>query len=85
MYYIQNTDRGFLGNAIFFWGLGGRGYTADLNKAQKYTEEDARVICLGNPEKNKAWPVEYLENNEGKQTIIDSQYIDSEFIKTFKK
>lgn len=40
-------------------------------------------ICQGNPEKNKAWPVEYIDNNEGIKRIIDMQYIEDSEIKIF--
>lgn len=40
-FYIQNTERGYLGNAMIFWGKNGNGYTSDLNNCGKYSEEDA--------------------------------------------
>ena len=43
LYYIQDS-RSYLGNAILWWGLNSQGYTADLNKAQKYTKEEAIKI-----------------------------------------
>jgi hypothetical protein len=84
-YYIQNTHTGYLGNAIMFWKINNNGYTADLNNSKQFTEEEAKNICQGNPEKNKAWPVDYIDNNKGIQRVIDSQYIDSVHIKEFEK
>lgn len=83
LYYIQNTSAGYLGNSPMWWGVNRRGYTANLNAAHKFTKEEAQQICLGNPEKNKAWPVDYIDGNEGIQRIVDSQYMDSSFIETF--
>jgi hypothetical protein len=80
-YYIQNTNAGYLGNAIIFWAKGRNGYTADLNNSHKFTEEEAEDICKGDPEKNKAWAVDYIDNNKGIQRIVDSQYLKSENIK----
>ncbi len=80
-YYIQNTNVGYLGNAIIFWAKGRNGYTADLNNSHKFTEEEAKQICNGNPEKNKAWAVDYIDNNKGIQRVTDSQYLDSNNIK----
>ncbi len=80
-YYIQNTCAGFLGNSIVFWAIDSRGYTPDLQKSHKFTEEEAKEICQGNPVKNKAWPVEYIENNVGIQRVIDSQFLDHKNIK----
>jgi hypothetical protein len=82
-YYIQNKDRGYLGNAIIFWAKDRRGYTADLNKAHVFTKEEAEQICNRNPEKNKAWNVDYINNNKGIQKIVDSQYLDESEIETF--
>ena len=83
MYYIQNTKQGYLGNAIVFWALNSNGYTAKLEKAQKFTYEEAKKICEGNPEKNKAWAVDYIDNNEGTARLTDSQYLDESNIVNF--
>lgn len=83
LFYIQNIDAGFLGNAIMFWRKGRCGYTANLDNSEIFTEDDAAKICRGNPSKNKAWPVKYIDKNKGIQRIVDSQYIFSEHIKTF--
>ena len=80
-YYIQNADAGYLGNAIMFWAKGRNGYTADLDNSEQFTEEEAKRICLGNPEKNKAWGVGYIDTNKGIQRIVDSQYLDYDSIK----
>lgn len=82
-YYIQNKNAGYLGNAILFWAKGRNGYTADLDNSEIFTEEEAKSICNGNPDKNKAWPVEYIDANKGIQRIVDSQYLESDNIKTF--
>lgn len=82
-YYIQNTNAGFLGNALLFWKKGRAGYTADLNMAEQFSEDDARKICQGDPEKNKAWPVDYIDNSKAIQRIADDQYLEPENIKQF--
>lgn len=82
-YYIQNKNAGYLGNSIMFWALGNNGYTAKLNQAQQYTYEEAKVICRGNPTKNKAWPVEYINDNKGTALVTDSQYLESSNIVIF--
>lgn len=35
-YYVQDA-RSYVGNAVLWWGLDGRGYVTDLSKAHKYT------------------------------------------------
>lgn len=78
LFYIQNRDAGFLGNAPIFWAKNSSGYTSNLNNCHQFTEEEAKKICLGNPNKNKAWPVKYIDCNEGIQRVVDSQYLDYE-------
>ncbi len=58
LFYIQNANAGHLGNSFLWWGLNRSGYTNDLNAAHKFTEAEAKEICTGNPDKNKAWPCE---------------------------
>ena len=84
-YYIQNKKAGYLGNAILFWAKGRNGYTANLDNSEIFEEEEAREICLGNPVKNVAWSVDYIDNNRGIQRIIDSQYITAMGTKDFEK
>ena len=83
-YYIQNTNAGFLGNSIYFWGQDGSSYTAKLEKAKKFTHKEAKDICEVDPKKYKAWPVEYIVNNDGTATVTDSQYLNREMIVDFK-
>jgi hypothetical protein len=72
LYYIKN---GFVGNAISWWAVDGKGYTTDITKAGKYSEDEARSICR-RPE-DTAWPVGYVDGNEkAHKMIIDGQYLD---------
>jgi len=84
-YYIQNTHSGYLGNSILFWALNSQGYTAKLEKAHQFTYDEAKKICDGSPDKNKAWPVDYIDNNDGTARVTDSQYLDKSHIQTFSK
>lgn len=85
-YYIQNTESGYLGNSIMFWAVTG-GYTPKLEKAEKFTWQEAKEICEceNTPGKYKAWSVEYIDNNEGTARVTDSQYLDESGIVNFKK
>jgi hypothetical protein len=84
-YYIQNKDAGFMGNAIVFHAQNSNGYTAKLEKAHQYTYDEAKGICQGDPGKNKAWPVDYIDNNVGTARHTDSQYLSNENIVDFDK
>ena len=59
LYYIQN--QGFVGNAIIWWRVDGRGYTTDIREAGKFTKEEAKEI-IKRPE-DTAWPCSYIDNN----------------------
>lgn len=71
-YYIRNE--GYLGNALIWWAKGNSGYTCDINKAGKYTEEEAKSKCK-RPE-DSAYKCKYIDNLlEAQKLIIDSQYV----------
>lgn len=75
MYYIQN---GYVGNAMCWWGLNSRGYTTDINKAQRYTAEEAENI-IKRPQ-DIAWECDHIDNNlDARKTIIDSQYLNYDY------
>lgn len=59
MFYIQN--RLPVGNCVQWWADGGHGYTCDLDRAGKYTREEALRIVRGRPAIDKAWPVEEID------------------------
>ena len=81
LYYIQNE--GYLGNAMRWLGVDSKGYTSDIRKAGKYTEEQAKRICR-RPE-DTAWECEYIDSlEEAKKLIIDMQHVDSKHSRTFR-
>lgn len=82
-YYIQNKEAGFLGNSIIFWALNSSGYTANIENAHKYSYEEAKKICNGNPEKNKAWLVDDIDYNIGTHLTTDCQYLNNDSIVKF--
>jgi hypothetical protein len=45
LYYIRTE--GYSGNTLIWWRPNSKGYTADLNKAGKYSKEEAKKICKG--------------------------------------
>ena len=74
MYYVRNE--GYLGNALIWWGEKGNGYTCDIRKAGKFTEEQAIKICQ-RPE-DSYYKCDYIDGlSEAKKLIIDSQFVDS--------
>ena len=70
-YYIQN---GWIGNAISWWAIGG-GYTTEINKAERFTKEEAKAI-IQRPE-DKAWECNHVDKClKAHKLIIDGQYLD---------
>lgn len=79
-FYIQNA--GFCGNAMFWWGKDMSGYVTNIRQAGKYTEEQAKIICMR--KEDTAWPCSYIDNlTEAQKLIIDCQYPDPAQIKTW--
>jgi len=76
LFYIQN---GFVfGKAVLWWARDGSGYSTDINKAGKYTLEQATRI-IQRPE-DSAWPCDYIDSNlDAKKTIVDGQYLDKKY------
>ena len=78
-YYIQN---GYIGNSMYWWAIDSKGYTTNIKKAHKFTEEEAMSI-LHNNEKDKrrnerVWDAEYIDNSPSAHvTIIDSQFLEN--------
>lgn len=73
LYYIQN---GYVGNAILWWAIDSKGYTTEIEKAGKYTKQEAKEI-IKRPQ-DIAWECKYIDNNlRARKLIIDAQYLDS--------
>jgi len=72
LYYIQDT-RGFVGNSVLWWGVNGGGYTTDIEKAGKYTEDEAQKICK-NRNTDRAFPCKYIDSIISKH--VDMQNVD---------
>jgi len=50
-YYVQNKDRGYLGNAPVWWSHNDCGYTAYINGARRFYEQDAMALVEKDPHK----------------------------------
>lgn len=72
LYYI--TSGGYNGNDLVMWMPAGGGYTSKLEKAGKYTKEEAMRICSNKDRDDIAWPVEYFNAICSKG--VDSQFVD---------
>jgi len=50
-YYVQNKNAGYLGNAPTWWGKNGKGYTAYILGAHRFTEQEAQELVNEDPQK----------------------------------
>ena len=72
-FYIQS---GWVGNAILWWGIDSKGYTTEIDKAGRYTYEEAKKI-IQRPD-DKAWECKHVDEClKAHKRIIDGQYLDS--------
>lgn len=75
LYYIQKNGD-YLGNAIMWWKENNKGYTADIKKAKKFTEETFKLITNCS-DKFTVWECDYIDNNkESLMLVVDHQYLD---------
>jgi len=75
VYYIQT---GYVGNSILWWGKNSSGYTTEIDKAGKFTHDEAMRI-IERPQ-DKAWLCEHVDNCvKARKTIIDGQYLNTDF------
>jgi hypothetical protein len=73
LYYIQN---GYVGNAILWWAVDSKGYTTEIEKAGKFTKEEAKKI-IQRP-CDVAWECTHVDNCvEAHKHVIDMQYLNS--------
>lgn len=82
-FYIQ---AGYVGNSILWWGINSRGYTTNIQKAGRYSEEETMKIINNRPDIDMAWSCEHVDNNESaKITTVYMQYLDIEYLIEGKK
>lgn len=67
-FYIHNGD--YVGNSMLWWALGSNGYTTDLDKAEKYSLDEAKAICKEG--KHTAYPVDYISKRVSKSVDIQN-------------
>ena len=60
-YYIKT--QGYNGDALLWWRPNSCGYTMDLNKAGKYSEEEAKNIVHGSHGDCQAFEVDGIDNH----------------------
>lgn len=71
--YLRNKDAGYLGNAPVWWAKNGQGYTAYLENAERFDEQEAEKMMRHDPEKWEAWPCCLIDKHV--HTVFDWQDI----------
>lgn len=74
-YYVQNKERGYVGNCILWWKKGGHGYTCNLDEAEIFEQNDSNFQSITkNSRKYMAWEKSYID--ERSQKHVDMQNIE---------
>lgn len=60
--YLRNKQAGYLGNSPIWWAKNGQGYTAYLEKAERFCPTLAEKIVSEDPDKWEAWPCSVIDN-----------------------
>lgn len=72
--YIIQDSRSFAGNICYWWAKDDKGYTTDLDRAERYTFESAKKICL-----SRATDKMYLAQSV---EFVAKRTVDSQFLPT---
>jgi len=74
--WVLQDSRSLVGDRMMFWALGG-GYTSDLEKAERYSQEQAQDQNRSR-KSDIPWPLAYLEKRT--ETAVDCQYLKAEAV-----
>jgi hypothetical protein len=77
MFYVQ---RGYVGNAILFWGLNSSGYTCKLEKAQQYTKQEIINDFIKRPSNPNDRFIPATHIQEIATLMVDGQHLEGELI-----
>lgn len=61
LYYLQNVERGYVGNSLQWWKWDNNGYTCDIRAAKKFTADEIKELTDGR-KKYKGWKVDFIDN-----------------------
>ena len=61
-YYIENVERGPVGNCIQWWRMGDNGYTCHIRDAATFSFKKARDLCNQRDRKYKMWETSIIDD-----------------------
>ena len=73
--YVVQDRRSYVGNAVVWWGINGKGYVCDINKAHKYTYDELQKFQPRDTD--IIWDYEHVMT--ASKLIIDAQNLQKEF------
>jgi hypothetical protein len=73
LFYIQN--KGYCGNCLIWWRIGGHGYTCNLDEAWMVTREKAESICSDRPKQDIMWLAEIINGISVRHVTCECAYI----------
>lgn len=78
--YVENIQRGPVGNSALWWRRGDCGYTCDLREAAKFRTDSPILLDLMRSGKYRAWKCEYIEKHT--MPTVDVDQLESKFALT---
>lgn len=60
LYYVQNVERGYAMNSVFWWKHDDNGYTCDVRAAKKFTEHEANKL-VKDRNKYRMYGTDYID------------------------
>lgn len=79
-YYLQRVPSNYLGNSPFWWAVGGNGYTAYIQGAERFSYQDAKKYVDEDPKKWRMYKC--FDIDKRLHLVFDSQ--DFKFLGTDK-
>jgi len=73
-FYIQ---KGYVGNAVLWWGLNSSGYVCDIRKAQLYTKKEVLKDFVNGRIEDRIWESTHVLNCI--KEIVDGQFLNSNY------
>lgn len=75
-FYLQDK-RSIIGNTLLWWAEGGRGYTTDLDKAQRWSLRELKERGYDDPDhpKYRMWFADYIDERTSR--TVDCQKVET--------
>lgn len=76
-YYVQNVEKGYVGNCVVWGAKDQNGYTCDLRKAEVFEESNKWLILMAENPKYRFWEKTYIDLCSSR--MVDMQELVPEY------